>query len=158
MLQPGLPQRHTVPSADATNAAHPFSAQRTPFDALGGDAAVRALVMTFYDTMDRDPAFARIRSLHKPTLDEAREKLYEFLCGWLGGPELYVRKYGHPRLRGRHLPFPIGETERDQWLACMKVALDARAVSGDIRAFLDQRFAHVANFMRNADVPEGDSA
>ncbi|HVP72538.1 MAG TPA: group II truncated hemoglobin, partial [Phycisphaerales bacterium] len=126
-----------------------FNAQNTPYNALGGDGAVRALVTTFYETMDRDPAFARIRSLHKPTLDEAREKLYEFLCGWLGGPELYMQKYGHPRLRGRHMPFPIGEAERDLWLACMKSALDERGVSGEIRAFLDQRFAHVANFMRN---------
>lgn len=143
MLQPGLPQQ------DQTAAAHPFNAQRTPYEALGGESAVRALVTAFYDAMDRDPAFARIRSLHKPSLEEAREKLFEFLCGWLGGPELYVNKYGHPRLRGRHMPFPIGEPERDQWLACMKIALDANAVAGDIRAFLDQRFAHVANFMRN---------
>lgn len=149
MLQPGLPQRESPSSADATNAAHPFNAQRTPFDALGGDAAARALVASFYDAMDRDARFAHIRSLHQPTLDDARQKLYEFLSGWLGGPELYVNKYGHPRLRGRHMPFPIGESERDQWLACMKIALDANAVAGDIRAFLDQRFAHVANFMRN---------
>lgn len=155
MLQPGLPQSPSTTNGatnDATNAAHAFNAQRTPFDALGGDAMVRALVATFYDTMDREPAFAHIRKLHQPSLDDARGKLHEFLSGWLGGPELYVQKYGHPRLRGRHMPFPIGETERDQWLACMKIALDANAVTGDIRAFLDQRFAHVANFMRNADV------
>jgi hemoglobin len=145
MLQPGLPQ----PEPE-TNATHAFNAQRTPFDALGGDAAVRALVTAFYDTMDREPAFAHIRSLHKPSLQEARDKLYEFLSGWLGGPPLYENKHGHPRLRGRHMPFPIGETERDQWLSCMKIALDAKGVNGDIRAFLDQRFAHVANFLRNA--------
>ena len=150
MLQPGLPQRETT--ADAASASHPFNAQHTPYNALGGDAAVRALVTTFYDTMDREPAFAHIRSLHKPTLDEAREKLYEFLCGWLGGPPHYEQKYGHPRLRGRHMPFPIGETERDQWLACMKSALDQRGIAGEIRAFLDQRLAHVANFLRNVGV------
>ena len=150
MLQPSLPPRETV-AGGASNASHSFNAQNTPFAALGGDEAVRALVTTFYDTMDRDPAFARIRSLHKPTLDEAREKLYEFLCGWLGGPELYVQKYGHPRLRGRHMPFAIGETERDLWLACMKSALDQRGVRGEIRAFVDQRLAHVANFLRNVE-------
>jgi|RhiMethySRZTD1v2_1073278.scaffolds.fasta_scaffold03485_11 hemoglobin len=148
MLQPGLPQRETT-AGGATNASHSFNAQNTPYTALGGDEAVRALVTTFYDTMDRESAFVSIRALHKPSLDEAREKLYEFVCGWLGGPPHYEKKYGHPRLRGRHMPFPIGEAERDLWLACMKSALDERGVSGEIRAFLDQRFAHVANFMRN---------
>lgn len=149
MLQPNLPQ----PESDAASAAaHPFSAANTPYAALGGDAAVRALVDIFYDTMDRDSAFARVRALHKPTLDEARDKLYEFLCGWLGGPQLYVQKHGHPRLRSRHMPFAIGEAERDLWLACMKMALDERGVSGELRAFLDQRFRHVADFMRNVDV------
>ncbi len=144
MLQPGLP----TPS----HAAHPFNEQHTPYKALGGEEAVQRLVTAFYDAMDREPGFARIRSLHQPTLEEAREKLFEFLSGWLGGPELYVNKYGHPRLRGRHLPFPIGESERDQWLACMKIALDQCQVTGDIRTFLDQRFAHVANFLRNVGV------
>ena len=112
---------------------------------------MRALVSAFYDAMDREPAFAHIRSLHKPSLDDAREKLFEFLCGWLGGPPLFERKHGHPRLRARHMPFPIGEIERDQWLACMKSALEHRELAGDIRALLDQRVAHVANFLRNAD-------
>lgn len=149
MIQPGLPQRSLTPAVDATNAAHSFNAQRTPFDALGGEATVQALVAAFYDTMDRDPAFARVRALHQSSLQDAREKLYEFLCGWLGGPDLYVQKHGHPRLRGRHMPFAISEVERDQWLACMKIALNQRGVTGEIRAFLDQRFAHVANFLRN---------
>lgn len=149
MQLPGLPPRHSATSPPASAAAHPFHAQNTPFDAIGGEAAVRALVQRFYDAMDRDPAFAGIRSLHKPSLDEARERLFEFLCGWLGGPPHYERKYGHPRLRARHGPFLIGESERDQWLACMKHALDAGEITGEIRAFLDQRFAHVANFLRN---------
>jgi hemoglobin len=153
MLQPGLPQRESLPATAASGAAHAFTAQHTPYQALGGDAAVLALVNIFYDTMEQDPAFARIRALHKPTLDDARAKLHEFLSGWLGGPQLYVQKYGHPRLRGRHMPFAIGEHERDLWLACMRSAMDQRGITGDVRAFLDQRFAHVANFMRNVDEP-----
>ena len=144
MLQPGLP------SSSPTAASHPFNAAHTPHDALGGDAAVRGLVDAFYDRMDREPAFAAVRALHKPTLDDARQKLYEFLSGWLGGPQLYVQKYGHPRLRARHMPFPIGESERDLWLTCMRLTMDERNVTGEVRAFLDERFAHVANFMRNA--------
>lgn len=121
----------------------------SPYMALGGDERVRALVDAFYDLMDRDPAYATIRALHQDDLCDARDKLYEFLSGWLGGPPLYVNKHGHPRLRQRHLPFPIGLVERDEWLACMGRALDACGVEDDLRTFLDTRFAHVADFMQN---------
>ncbi|MHC4947754.1 MAG: group II truncated hemoglobin [Planctomycetota bacterium] len=127
----------------------PFGPGNTPYDALGGDEQVRALVDAFYDHMDGDPAFAVIRGLHPADLAGSRAKLHEFLSGWLGGPPLYVQKHGHPRLRGRHMPFPIGDEERDQWLACMGRALDDRGVTGPLRAFLDTRFEHVASFMRN---------
>ena len=127
----------------------PFDADRTPYDALGGDQAVRRLVGAFYDHMDEDPALAGIRGLHRPDLSTSRQKLYEFLSGWLGGPGLYVEKHGHPRLKMRHAPFPIGGPERDQWLACMTRALDDCGIDGDLRAFLDERFTHVATFMMN---------
>jgi hemoglobin len=133
-----------------------FGPERTPYDAIGGGERVRALVETFYDHMDRDPAFARIRALHPADLATSREKLHEFLSGWLGGPPLYIEKHGHPRLRGRHMPFPIGAGERDAWLACMARSLDDLGVDGDLRRFLDARFAHVADFMRN--VPDPPSA
>ncbi|MHC5113244.1 MAG: group II truncated hemoglobin [Planctomycetota bacterium] len=128
-----------------------FGPDHTPYEAIGGDERVRALVDRFYDHMDADERFATIRALHQPDLTHARQKLHEFLSGWLGGPELYVSKYGHPRLRARHMPFPIGETERDEWLACMTLALDDTQVTGPLREFLDGRFAHVANFMRNRE-------
>jgi hemoglobin len=126
-----------------------FGPNHTPYDALGGDERVRSLVDRFYDHMDQDEEFATIRSLHPDDLTSSRQKLYEFLSGWLGGPQLYIEKHGHPRLRGRHMPFPIGETERDQWLACMNRAMDDCGIECDIRAFLNQRFAHVADVMRN---------
>ncbi|MEC8734948.1 MAG: group II truncated hemoglobin [Planctomycetota bacterium] len=126
-----------------------FDANHTPFEAIGGEEAVRALVDAFYDHMDRDEDFKVIRDLHPADLEESREKLHLFLCGWLGGPPLYVQKHGHPRLRMRHAPFPIGETERDQWLDCMARAMEDREVTGALRDFLDARFAHVADFMRN---------
>jgi hemoglobin len=127
----------------------PFGPDNTPFDAIGGEEAVRGLVQAFYDHMDRDAAFANTRALYPDDTTESREKLGDFLCGWLGGPPHYVQKYGHPRLRGRHMPFAIGERERDQWLSCMKLAMDERGIEGELRAFLDERFAHVADFMRN---------
>ncbi|TVQ53846.1 MAG: hypothetical protein EA377_07250 [Phycisphaerales bacterium] len=129
--------------------SQPFGPDNTPYEAIGGDAEVRALVDTFYDHMDQDPQFKIIRELHPDDLDESRDKLYEFLCGWLGGPQHYIQKRGHPRLRMRHAPFPIGERERDQWLECMGRAMDDRGIEGDLRSFLNQRFAQVADFMRN---------
>jgi hemoglobin len=126
-----------------------YGPDNKPYDELGGETTVRAIVQAFYDDMDLNPARATIRALHPDDLESSREKLFEFLSGWLGGPELFVAKHGHPRLRQRHAQFPIGTPERDQWLACMAVALDANNVEGDLRQFLDAQFAHVADFMRN---------
>jgi len=145
-IQPGRPAG--MPPEDSAP-SRAFGAERTPYAALGGDEAVRRLVGLFYDTMDEDARFAPIRALHKAHLAEARGKLHEFLCGWLGGPQLYIQKYGHPHLRARHMPFPIGPRQRELWLACMAIALDACGVDGELRAFLDARFTHVATFMEN---------
>ncbi len=124
-----------------------FDAERTPYDALGGEEALRALVETFYDRMNE--AAPHIRSMHPADDSTSREKLFEFLSGWLGGAALYEEKYGHPRLRGRHAPFAVDQRAVEDWLGCMAYALDERGVEGELRAFLDGRFAHVANFMRN---------
>ncbi|MFK7960752.1 MAG: group II truncated hemoglobin [Phycisphaerales bacterium] len=122
---------------------------RTPFSELGGEDRVRELTDRFYDRMDTDEAYRVIRALHPADLANARDRLFKFLCGWLGGPQLYMEEFGHPRLRMRHAPFPIGEQERDEWLGCMAVAMDEMEIDGVLRRFLDGRFAHVADFMRN---------
>lgn len=124
-----------------------------PFDLMGGLEGVRALVDRFYDLMDTAPEAAHIRALHAPSLKRSREKLYEFLAGWTGGPPLYETKYGHPRLRARHLPFPIASRERDEWLWCMDRALDEHAMPDDLRRYLRQRFHQLADHMRNQDEP-----
>lgn len=124
----------------------------TPYDRVGGADAVRALVDRFYDLMDSDPACAGIRGLHAKSLGSSRDKLYMFLCGWLGGPPLYVERFGHPRLRARHLPFPIGVAERDQWLSCMARALDEAGLDDELRRQLARAFAQTADHMRNSDV------
>lgn len=121
----------------------------THFEMMGGADGVRALVDRFYDLMDAAPEAAGIRALHPPTLDMARTKLYRFLTGWLGGPPLYVQHHGHPMLRARHLPFPIGIPERDAWVWCMDHALDEHEMPGELRDFLKQRFRAVADHMRN---------
>lgn len=129
-------------------------AARTPYELIGGEHAVRQLVDRFYDLMDATPEAAGIRALHPPTLDSSREKLRLFLTGWLGGPQLYLEKHGHPRLRARHLPFPIGEEERDAWVRCMDQALDEQEMPEELRAFLSERFRGVADHMRN-QAPKG---
>ena len=128
-----------------------MTAAVSPYDALGGDEAVRTLVDRFYDLMDLEPAFAELRALHPTPLDGSRDKLYEFLSGWLGGPDLYVQRHGHPRLRARHLPYGIGVRERDQWMACMQQAMQEREVAADLAARLTEAFFGTADWMRNRE-------
>jgi hemoglobin len=124
----------------------------TAYEWLGGDARVRALVDRFYDLMDLEPAYTELRQAHGSTLTEARDKLYWFLSGWLGGPNLYIERFGHPRLRARHLPFAIGIKERDQWLACMKQAMAETEVDPELAERLNQAFFQTADWMRNKGV------
>jgi hemoglobin len=119
------------------------------FDRLGGEGAVRALVDQFYDLMDLDAGYAQLRALHPTDLAGSRDKLHWFLCGWLGGPNLYTDRFGHPMLRARHLPYAIGIRERDQWMACMTQALHDRQVDTALAAQLAQALYGTADWMRN---------
>lgn len=131
---------------------------KTPYELLGGESRVRELVDRFYDHMDSLPEAKATRDLHAKSLRASREKLFLFLSGWLGGPDLYVEKYGHPRLRRRHLPFSIGKEERDQWLLCMEKAMDDMQIDGELRDFLDQSFQRTADHMRNrAEAGSGET-
>jgi hemoglobin len=124
-------------------------ASGTPFDRLGGEPGVRALVDRFYDLMELEPAFAGIRALHPSELEGSRDKLHWFLCGWLGGPNLYIERFGHPRLRARHLPYAIGIAERDQWMACMMQAMQDQGVDDTLAQRLTEAFFGTADWMRN---------
>ncbi|MEZ5706517.1 MAG: group II truncated hemoglobin [Burkholderiaceae bacterium] len=121
----------------------------TPFEWIGGETQVRALVDRFYDLMDIESGYAELRAVHGSTLDEARQKLFWFLCGWLGGPNHYIERFGHPRLRMRHMPFAIGVRERDQWVACMDQAMEETGVPPDLRVRLKESFFGTADWMRN---------
>lgn len=119
------------------------------YQLMGGETGVRSLVNRFYDLMEISPEAAQIRALHPKSLKQSREKLFMFLSGWSGGPQLYLQKFGHPRLRMRHMPFPIGKPERDQWLWCMNRALDESQINGQLIAYLKGKFAEIANSMQN---------
>jgi len=129
------------------------SSQETFFELLGGEASgkqtIRLLVETFYDEMDSDPKAADLRAMHAQDLTEAREKLFMFLTGWTGGPQLYIERYGHPRLRARHMPFAIGEAERDQWMYCMIKAMHRISIEEPLLTKLAAQLYGVADFMRN---------
>lgn len=125
--------------------------QSTPYNIIGGEVKVHALVTRFYDLMDEDPDFYGIRKLHPESLDGSREKLFMFLTGWLGGPPVYTDAFGHPRLRARHLLFAIGASERDQWMQCMTRAMADVDVEPGLRDRLITSFANTADWMRNKE-------
>ena len=121
----------------------------THYQRIGGEKFIRQLVQRFYQLMDELPEAYEIRKMHAPDLSLAEEKLYMFLCGWMGGPPLYMDKYGHPRLRMRHATFNIGNRERDQWMMCMDQAMKDLEVESILATELHAAFFKVADFMRN---------
>jgi len=123
--------------------------QSNAFEWLGGEQRVRELVDRFYDLMDLDEDLSALRATHGPSLDNARDRLFWFLCGWLGGPDHYIQRFGHPRLRMRHMPFAIGTLERDQWVLCMGRAMQDIAVPSALADRLLTSFFETADWMRN---------
>ena len=115
----------------------------------GGTANIRALVEKFYDIMDSDAKAAGIRAMHPADLTSSREKLFMFLTGWTGGPQLYIERYGHPFLRARHMPFAIDEFARDQWMYCMISAMHTLQFDEKLVTNLGAQLHGVADFMRN---------
>ena len=128
--------------------------QETPYELLGGADRVRALAERFYDVMsEREPALARLHVCDPDgKVDRgSRDRFALFLIGWLGGPQDYIQQHGHPRLRMRHGRVPVDLAMRDAWLRCMQAAMNDLGVTGEVRAYLDSRFAEVADFMRNVE-------
>lgn len=134
---PMAPQQQDSPSA---------------FEIIGGQAAVDRIVDTFYQRMDTLPEAATIRALHPADLSSIRAILKRYLAEWLGGPPLYSRERGHPRLRMRHLPFSIGVPERDAWMLCMRGAVEEVIESKPVQDALLKELFKTADWMRNRDV------
>jgi hemoglobin len=122
---------------------------QTAYAAFGGESTIRALVDRFYDIMELDEYAKGIRALHPKSLDGSRQKLFEYFSFWLGGPQTYIENNGHPRMRARHMPFAIGEAERDQWLHCMRQAFEETLPAGEARDKFWEAVLGLADHMRN---------
>ncbi|MET0748959.1 MAG: group II truncated hemoglobin [Rhizobium sp.] len=112
---------------------------------------MEALTHRFYELMDTLPEAAHCRAIHPTSLEGSREKFFEYLTGYLGGPPLYTDKRGHPRLRSRHFPAAIGAVERDEWLLCFRRALDDTVADGKLRAILWEPVERLAHHMQNKE-------
>lgn len=122
----------------------------TPYQRLGGEAPLRRLVVRFYELMATLPEAQEIRAMHPEDLSGSSDKLFKFLSGWLGGPPLYVQEYGNPFLRARHLPFAIGDAERDAWMHCMTRAIEEMGLEDVLlKQHLLQALQGLADHMRN---------
>lgn len=126
---------------------------QTPYQILGKDG-IRQLADAFYDAMDELPQAETIRAMHAAHLDEIKDKLYEYLTGWMGGPPLYAAKYGTVCLTDPHKPYPIGPDERDQWLLCMDTALERIGASEELKQMLKEPMYRIADTVRNRDMSE----
>jgi hemoglobin len=126
-----------------------MSAEPTPFERIGGQLTVDRIIDTFYDNMDTLPEAQVIRALHPEDLGATRVVLKKYLAEWLGGPPAYTQERGHPRLRARHLPFSIGDAERDAWMFCMRRAMEEVVTDEIAREWILQKLSGVADWMRN---------
>lgn len=127
----------------------PTIIRQTPYELLGGEAGLRALVDRFYEIMDTNAEAVSIRAMHTSDLAPIRQKLFEFLSGWLGGPPLFLQRTGSICITAAHKPFKIGEAERDQWLMCMRQALADTGASPELQAMLKTPLFGIADFLRN---------
>ncbi|HEX5393121.1 MAG TPA: group II truncated hemoglobin [Rhodocyclaceae bacterium] len=134
--------------------------ENTPsvYERIGGEATLRTLVKRFYELMDTLPEAYGIRKMHPEDLSGSGEKLFMYLSGYLGGPNLFIEKFGHPRLRARHMPFSIGADERDQWLMCMNMAMAETVPDELLRKAIMKAITDLADFMRNKEEAQPESA
>lgn len=127
----------------------------TPYEALGGEVGIKRLVHRFYELMDELPEAYGVRQMHPASLEGSGESLFEFLSGWFGGPQLYMEKKGHPRLRMRHAPYVVSQVMRDEWMHCMTQAITEQVTDLDFQAWLIGTFAQMADHMINTDSNQG---
>jgi len=125
--------------------------KQTPYSLMGGEKAILSLVDRFYFYMDTLPEAKDVRAVHQEDLSRAKDRLFKFLSGWLGGPDLFAQEYGHPRLRQRHFPFVVNQAGRDQWILCMNKALYEISMPDELRKNIKQALSDLATHMMNVD-------
>ncbi|UYL09528.1 group II truncated hemoglobin [Bdellovibrio sp. SKB1291214] len=126
-----------------------MSQEKMMYELIGGEPVVRKICQRFYEVMDTMPEVKSLRDMHPENLRGSEEKLFMFLSGWLGGPNLFQERFGHPRLRMRHFPFKIGKSERDQWMLCMVQAFEDVGVQEPMRSDLLHSLLNLSDHMRN---------
>jgi hemoglobin len=130
-----------------SGAAHPWGNAANPYEEIGGADGVARLSDSFYDVIEEESP--TLRAMLPTSTKNTRNKFAMYLSGWLGGPPLYEQRWGHPQLRMRHMPFSIGSVEADEWMRCMRLAMDRVDVNDHLRSFLEDRFGQLALHMRN---------
>ncbi|RLQ21516.1 globin [Seongchinamella sediminis] len=133
-----------------------MSQPQTPYQILG-DEGIRRLTGAFYDIMDELPELAKLRAMHAADLSPMKEKLADYLSGWMGGPPRYADRYGTVCMTEPHEPYHIGPEERDQWLLCMDKALARIEASDELVAMLKVPMFRIADAIRNREGPSAAS-
>jgi hemoglobin len=125
------------------------AAETSPYEMIGGAAKLRQIVDRFYDIMDRAPEAAGIRAMHAEDLAPMRDRLFDFLSGWMGGPPLYFQRPDRKCIVSAHRPYAIGAAEAEQWMMCMRRAMEDCAIPQEVRSLLDKPLSRMADAFRN---------
>lgn len=142
--------QHDAPAAEsAADTGTAAALPPTPYELIGGEPAVRRLVERFYYLMDTRPGVRRLREMHAADLGPMRDKLGDFMMGWLGGPRIYFERADAGCITEVHAPFPIDAAAHDQWLQCMYQAMDDTGVPCEVQALIRTPLARIAGFLRN---------
>ena len=127
--------------------------QVSVYEAAGGEATFTALIDRFYAGVAEDPVLRPLYPTDPQMFAAAAEHLRLFLVQYWGGPTTYSEQRGHPRLRMRHAPFPIGRRERDAWMARMRAAVDSLELAPPVRTAFLEYFENAATAMMNRGGP-----
>jgi hemoglobin len=123
--------------------------EKSPYEMIGGEAGVRRLVERFYEIMDSSPAAAKVRAMHATDLAPMRKTLFEYLSGAFGGPPLYMSRPDAKCIMSAHAHFAIGVAERDQWMMCMRGAIESMDLPTASRRLFEEGFFRMADAMIN---------
>ncbi|MGI9271185.1 MAG: group II truncated hemoglobin [Woeseiaceae bacterium] len=136
----------------ADNVNRQYGVADASYQAAGREPGIRKLVDEFFDRMGSDARFKPIYDMHPDDIEESRDKLARFLCGWLGGPKLYHEKYGGISIPRVHEHLAIKSAERDQWLTCMRETVAEQQFAADFKTYLmEQLFVPAEGVRRRVE-------